>query len=318
MLEIDHLSLWGGTHDRLHDICVTILRGRTAVVGYSGAGKTSLLNVLAGFEKATSGTVKWAARGSDSNRLPLYWIPQNGGLWPQMTATDHLTTVSNNSDCADEILSLLDLSHRRLAYPGELSEGERSRLSLGRALASRAAVLLMDEPLSHVDPVRKPEFWNVIRTWIEREGISIVFSCHEPDIVLKHSEHVVCLQDGQIVHSGTTANLYHQPPSRIVGEFVGALNWFEADDQDFARLSGLKTPSDQAGSDRTAFGIRPERLQLRPDATGPLEMVQDPLPGPISESVVRHLHGGQQRTIFHQGNSSVAKGDRVTLQLVGH
>jgi len=318
MLEIDHLTLSGGTRDRLHDVSVKISPGRTALVGYSGAGKTSLLNVLAGFEKPDRGSVKWTASRNDSNRLPLYWIPQNGGLWPQMTAIQHLSTVSKNADCADEILSLLNLSHRRMAYPGELSEGERSRLSLGRALASRAAVLLMDEPLSHVDPVRKPEFWNVIRTWIDREGISIVFSCHEPDIVLKHSEHIVCLQDGRIVYSGRTTDLYHQPPSRIVGEFVGSLNWFDADDRHFAMLPGLQTKDRQPGSNRTAFGIRPERLQLKPDPTGLLEMVQDPLPGPISESVVRHVESGQQKTIYHQGNSTVTKGNRVTLQLAGN
>jgi iron(III) transport system ATP-binding protein len=318
MLEIEHLTLAGGTRDRLHDVSVKIPSGRTAVVGYSGAGKTSLLNVLAGFEKPDHGSVKWTAPNCDSNRLPLYWIPQNGGLWPQMTATQHLSTVSKNADWADEILSLLNLSHRRLAYPGELSEGERSRLSLGRALASRAAVLLMDEPLSHVDPVRKPEFWNVIRTWIDREGISIVFSCHEPDIVLKHSEHVVCLQDGRIVHSGRTTDLYHQPPNRIVGEFVGALNWFETEDRHFAMLPGLQSVNSQTESIRSAFGIRPERLQLTPDPNGPLEMVQDPLLGPISESDVRHLQSGARKTIYHQGNSNVTKGDRVTLQLVGN
>jgi iron(III) transport system ATP-binding protein len=318
MLQINRLTVSGGTRDRLHDVCVTIPLGRTALVGYSGAGKTSLLNVLAGFEKPDRGSVKWTASKTDSERLPLYWIPQNGGLWPQMTATQHLTTVSQNAECADEILSLLNLSHRQLAYPGELSEGERSRLSLGRALASRAAVLLMDEPLSHVDPVRKPEFWNVIRTWVEREGISIVFSCHEPDIVLKHSEHVVCLQDGQVVHSGRTTDLYHQPPSRMVGEFVGALNWFEADDRNFAMLPGLQTEKARAESNRAAFGIRPERLQLMSDPAGLLELMQDPLPGPISESHVRHVESGHRKTVYHQGNSNVTKGDRVTLQLAGN
>ena len=159
MIELNQITLNGSGKPRLDRVTLVIPFGRTAIVGYSGAGKTSLLNVLAGFEHAASGTMRRmdnresALQGQAKPqrteirpaRLPVYWVPQNGGLWPHLTVDQHLNCVGS-AESSDKLRYSLDLEHCRSALPGEISQGERSRLALARALATQAEVLLLDEP----------------------------------------------------------------------------------------------------------------------------------------------------------------------------
>src|SRR5687768_310155 len=115
---------------RLRGIWLQISRGVTAVLGWSGAGKTSLLNLLVGFEKPSSGSIHFSNPGTE-----LMWVPQNGGLWPHCTVREHLALVRPDSD-STILLDTFDLRHREAARPDELSQGERSRLSIARALHS--------------------------------------------------------------------------------------------------------------------------------------------------------------------------------------
>ncbi|MEI7701316.1 MAG: ATP-binding cassette domain-containing protein, partial [Planctomycetia bacterium] len=204
----------GEQRPRLDSVSLEIRDVPTAVIGYSGAGKTTLLNILAGYEQPDSGVVERSietvsgigqhlAGGAvgvgvgvgvgveNASRMPLYWIPQGGGLWPHLTVRQHLLAMQTGrgdsrsgsagpvglEEKVDEILARLDLMHRKSAFPGEISEGERSRLSVARGLVSGARVLLMDEPLAHVDPVRKPGYWKVIRELSAGAGTTLVFSC---------------------------------------------------------------------------------------------------------------------------------------------
>lgn len=339
MFVLDHVTLNGSQRPRLDDVTMSIGPGRTAIVGYSGAGKTSLLNVLAGFEPADSGTVRRAANGEhadpsekktrpsrpNSGRLPLFWVPQNGGLWPQLTVDQHLECVSQcqkrpsesvkradsgrTLDSADEILRALDLELRRSAFPSELSLGERSRLALARALASKAEVLLMDEPLSHVDPVRKPDYWKVVQQVISEGSISVVFSSHEPETVLRQADHVICLHDGGVVFQGTTRSLYNSPPSRRVGEFLGPLNWFDLDEAALFLAERDRLES--------CVAIRPERMRLVASEASDVEFVSMPFRGAYAESWVRHVGSGRTRVVMHQNDGTVPdSGARVVLKAI--
>ncbi|MBC7966599.1 MAG: ATP-binding cassette domain-containing protein, partial [Fuerstia sp.] len=297
---------------RLNSITLQIPCGATAVVGLSGAGKTSLLNVLAGFETGFTGELKSSPPEGTAHRLPLYWVPQNGGLWPHLSAEQHLEIVglvaehsgggqmlqpatkdSATSKLApnqrssvesgrfskrtDEILQLFDLTHRRQALPAELSQGERSRLALARALATRASVLLLDEPLSHVDPVRKPTYWNIVRRTVAEENISMIFTSHEPETVLRHAEHVICLHEGAVAFEGSVRTLYDDPPNAMLGAFLGPLNWFRADEA-AAFLARHEVGMDVA--------VRPERLQIQFAAESGIELVSTPFIGMYAESFV--------------------------------
>lgn len=307
MLILTDITLRGSHRPRLDNLTLSIPAGRTALVGYSGAGKTSLLNVIAGFEKPDTGRVVWnPSSGEPGERLPMYWVPQNGGLWPHLTAEQHLSSVQKLANSSDEILTALHLEHRRSAFPSEMSQGERSRLALARALASRAHVLLMDEPLSHVDPVRKPGFWRAVQGLLDRDRISVVFSSHEPETVLRQSEHVICMEDGRVVFQGTTRTLYESPPSQELGEFLGPVNWFEASD----RERFLNHVEGQSGW----IAVRPERLVMVEDSSSSLELQSVPYCGAYYESIVKNLKTGEVRVVVHQATRSVLKsGDRIRL-----
>ena len=299
---------------RLDSITLEIPFGATAVVGLSGAGKSSLLNVLAGFETEYSGELKSHVPRQQASRLPLFWVPQSGGLWPHLSAEQHLDVVASQrsghksgrfSKRTDELLSLFDLQQRRQAFPAELSQGERSRLALARALASLANVLLLDEPLSHVDPVRKPGYWKIVRQVVAEENINMVFTSHEPETVLRQAEHVICLEAGRITFEGSVRTLYNQPPHQQAGEFLGPLNWFTAHET----LTLLAEHTDVGD-----LAIRPERLQIQVSADSPIEFVSQSFAGLYAESIVRHRISGAMKTVLHQvSDVPLQIGDRVAF-----
>lgn len=287
---------------------------RTAIVGYSGAGKTSLLNVLAQFEEPSSGMVdrRRSDGSADSRRLPLYWVPQNGGLWNHLTVQQHLTTVGGEVTAGDQLLQAFDLMDRSKAFPAELSQGERSRVALARALCANAELLVMDEPLSHVDPVRKPGYWNVIAERLERDKTSLIFSSHEPETVLRWSDDVICLHEGRVVHHGDTKTLYHQPPNEQAGQFLGPLNWFTQEE--------CLTLLDLQEASRNGLPVRPEQIELvrADDGTSEVDVVDSHFGGSSSQSVVRHRRTGKTRTVTHRSNLAILPGSLVKLKLIRH
>ena len=310
---------------RLNGITLEIPARTTAIVGLSGAGKTTLLNVLAGFETGYSGeiTLERTNHGTDiprsPKRLPLFWVPQTGGLWPHLSAEQHLEVVASPQSAdesapdsarfsrrTDELLSLFDLQQRRHAFPVELSQGERSRLALARALGSRASVLLLDEPLSHVDPVRKPGYWQIVRQIVAVETINMVFTSHEPETVLRQAEHVICLEAGTVAFAGSTKTLYDNPPNPQVGEFLGPLNWFSVAES-MAFLNGKPESGD--------VGIRPERMRICVSSDSGLELVSMPFVGSYCESVIRDFASGMTKSVMHQVPDEMRSvGDHVLLR----
>ena len=318
MFIVNHVTLRGTNRPRLNNVSLTISDRRTAVIGYSGAGKTSLLNLLAGFETADSGTISLAPPtlpeslstlsgplGPAAGRIPLFWVPQNGGLWPHLSAEQHLLSVNKSKELADEILSSLDLDHRKGAFPDEMSQGERSRLALARALASNAEVLLMDEPLSHVDPVRKPGYWDVVASLIERSSSSIVFTSHEPETVLRRSDSVICLHEGLVAFQGLTRELYDSPANAFLAEFLGPVNWLTAEE--------LQHFGIQAGRPN-GMAIRPERLSVVANGNGEAEYLKCMFDGLYSESLIRSVKSGDSRIIKHQRlQVPLPEGVRVSL-----
>lgn len=328
----------GEQRPRLDGITMQIRDVPTAVIGYSGAGKTTLLNILAGYEQADSGVVerlietvggvgRHLAGGSAGieieGRMPLYWVPQDGGLWPHLTVRQHLLAVQTTTagrrpgsrglagqeEKADEILGSLDLLHRKVAFPGEISEGERSRLSVARGLVSGARVLVMDEPLAHVDPVRKPGYWKMIREHSASAGTTLIFSCHEPEILLRHAERVVGLKDGRVWYSGTVGQLYANPPEADLGRFAGPLNWFSDEQSVLLGQSGSWVPANVA--------IRPEWLEVGVEVgtEGGLEVVRTQDIGWMTETEVC-LVSERRLTVLHgRGPDSLRPGQKIGLRI---
>lgn len=281
---------------RLRCISLAIEPGVTAVIGWSGAGKTSLLNLLSGFESPASGTL----------RAPksIFWVPQNFGLWPHLTARAHLAAMRAPAAKIDGLLAAFDLTARAAARPAELSQGECSRLAVARALLSGAPALVMDEPLAHVDPARVGKYWSVIREHIAQTDASLIFSTHEPETALGEATRAICLDAGELLHTGPVAELYDNPETPRLMELLGPGNWLEP--ADAALWLGHETPS----------CVRPERLTIQPDENGPRIVESACFRGATAEATLRHESGAARKFFHRPATARLEAGMRVLLRFL--
>ncbi len=272
------VTLPGRRRPRLENVSCVIPEGVTAVMGNSGAGKTSLLNVLVGYEKVSGGEL----RKPDS----IYWVPPNFGLWEAFSVKQHLLAVSNQQT---NLLEAFDLDDCAEAYPHQLSLGQQARVAVARALATNAACLVMDEPLSHIDRERLPGYWQTIREHTRER--SLVFSSHEPETVLAEASHVICLQEGRLRYQGDVATLYERPGSAELAAYLGRTNWIEREE---AAKWLQPFPSSWPRS------IRPETLALVPSSTSALQVSHVIRRGAVTESELLHSETGEKAAFLHQ------------------
>lgn len=206
---LQDVCLNGTSRFRLQSITTDIASGVTAVVGDSGAGKSSLLNVLVRFELPSRGKI--VCHGvPDARQLPIYWLPPGDGLWSHLTLRQHLETVSPRgaevSATIDRIISGLDLQGLVKSRPDELSQGERSRLAMARALASRARILVLDEPLVHISLARQTAYWDLVRDLCQEFEMSLVMATHDIDVIARESDRLLLLEQGRLAYSGPLAS----------------------------------------------------------------------------------------------------------------
>lgn len=328
------ISLPGRRSPRLDRITVQIPAGTTAVLGPSGAGKTSVLNVLVGFECASSGTI---TRHDPAEMLSpaLFWSPPSQGLWPHLTIRQHLETVRPahvETTSVDTILRDFDLVELQGIRPGSLSLGERSRLTVARGLASGARILVMDEPLAHVDSGRLNSYWAAIRAHCESTGTSVVFATHSPEVVLQEANHVLCLTEGRVCYAGLVSELYDRPATPELAAMLGPCNWIpigEAGDwlTDFqteslpgrgtSTLPISRSTNGSNESEPIAVCLRPERLQVEQVDAGTLKVVTARFVGSRGEVDLVDERHGRRRTFVHRPSGPrLRAGDHVLLKML--
>jgi ABC-type multidrug transport system ATPase subunit len=263
---LNGVTLLGRDQPRLDSVSLQIFPGVTAVMGASGAGKSSLLSLLSEFEQPDDGSVQFEKpKTSASVTLPLFWSPQDHGLWPHLTVEQHVDYVlperATSGRSATQWLELFGVDKLRTSLPDSLSQGERSRLAVVRALASEAAVLVLDEPLIHVDSLTAHRCWRIIDEYIQRHCATIVFSTHDPDAVLKYAQNVVCLDNGEVTFSGSVESLWLRPPTKELAWLLGPCNWLFPSD-----LASNDAALEPSGRDYCC--VRPAQLELRRDLGG--------------------------------------------------
>lgn len=306
---LERVVVGSSLRPRLTETNLEILPGVSAVLGPSGAGKTTLLNLLVEFERPERGELRRNVV-PEPQQLAVFWAPPAEGLWPDKTVYDHLAIVHPESGTGlsvERLLELFDLSDKSGSLPDHLSQGERSRLSLARALSSEAKVLVLDEPLVHVEPARLRHYWEVVQS-LRRPGSSLVFSTHQPELVLPFAQHVICLAEGRVVHCGSAEQLYREPPSAELAWYLGPANWLEPGD--CQAWLGITPPAGPC--------VRPGSLRLETSADSPL-LVDDAWDaGGLAECCLRHEVTGEKRHFLHRGGvSGLSRGTRVRLSLAG-
>ncbi len=242
-------------------------------LGPSGCGKTTSLRLIAGLELPSEGQVKIAGR--DVSRDPasernVGMVFQSYALFPHMSVLDNVSygpTIRgvSKADARDQARAILDqvgLGGLEARLPSELSGGQQQRVAVARAIVQQPDVLLFDEPLSNVDAKLRRKVRAEIRDLQQRFGLTAVYVTHDQEEALAVSDRIVVMKMGQIAQIGTPSELYEQPSSAFVADFIGDANLIEgrvaAGTFSAAHLS---LPVDAADGAHTAT-IRPERITL--------------------------------------------------------
>ncbi len=203
-----------------------------ALLGPSGCGKTTALRVLAGFERLDSGRV--SVDGRDVSKISaqhrdMGMVFQSYSLFPNMNALNNVAFglrmrrqhATQRRQKAGELLELVGLSDQASKYPHQMSGGQQQRVALARALAIEPRVLLLDEPLSALDAKVRAELRDQIRQLQQRLAITTVFVTHDQEEALSISDRVAVMSEGVLEQVGTPAEIYRDPRTPFVAEFVG-------------------------------------------------------------------------------------------------
>ena len=275
-LEVDGLTHRYGGETAVDDVSFSVDDGElVALVGPSGCGKTTIVQAIAGHITPTAGTI--SLRGQAVTTQPpeargVGVVFQEPTLYPHLTVAENVAygLKAQGMDAAarerrvDSCLSLVDLSASHDAMPGELSGGQRRRVELARALAPEPDILLLDEPLSALDRALRRQLQDEISRIQAETGVTTLFVTHDQREAMSLADRLVVIQDGRIAAVGEPRTLYHSPPTRFVGSFLGRSNMLAATVVD--RASSLISVG---GTEITAPTL-PEAdqlvVQLRPEA----------------------------------------------------
>jgi len=180
-----------------------------ALAGQSGSGKTTLLRILAGLEEA-SGTIKvgdelWlnGKKSLASQKRKIGFVFQDYALFPNMSVVENLLYVQKDKELADKLLEMTELVELKDRMPNSLSGGQKQRVSLCRAMMNRPKLLLMDEPLSALDPAMRTKLQNEILSLHKEFGTTTIMVSHDPSEIYRLAQRVVVLHLGEITNDGT-------------------------------------------------------------------------------------------------------------------
>jgi putative spermidine/putrescine transport system ATP-binding protein len=276
-VSLQNLSRFFGTTRALDGFSLEIAPGElVALLGPSGCGKTTVLRILAGFETADSGSV--TVNGKDVSHVPsarrdMGMVFQSYSLFPNMSALDNVAfglRMRKNAgpqrrSQAAELLDMVGLAGQARQYPHQLSGGQQQRVALARALAIEPSVLLLDEPLSALDAKVRLQLREQIRSLQQRLRTTTLFVTHDQEEALSMADRVGVMRSGRLEQLAAPSELYAQPATAFVAEFVGTMNRIPGDIEGDGRVSVLGTALPiRAGRPDGPVDvlIRPEELRI--------------------------------------------------------
>lgn len=274
-----------GTMLAVDDVSFNVAQGEfVSLLGPSGCGKTTTLRMIAGFIDATGGTIRVHGRDVTHfapEKRDLGFVFQNYALWPHMTVAENvafgLKRRRKSRDFIrnkiDESLSVTGLSGYHDRLPRQLSGGQQQRVALARALALEPQVLLMDEPLSNLDRALRVTMRRELKELQARMKMTTLYVTHDQEEALSMSNRVVIMNGGKVEQIAAPSELYENPATGFVADFVGITNFLEGRATEVINGSvGVKLASGQVlraqanvpVSEGTAVRamIRPERVIL--------------------------------------------------------
>jgi putrescine transport system ATP-binding protein len=291
-----------GDFTAVNDVTLNIYeREFFALLGPSGCGKTTLMRMVAGFDEPTAGRVTLA--GQDLKGIPPYRRPvnmmfQSYALFPHMTIEDNIAFGLKQQGAPKteidtrvaEMLKLVKLEKFVGRKPHQLSGGQRQRVALARSLAPRPKVLLLDEPLGALDKKLREETQFELMDIQMELGLTFLIVTHDQEEAMTVADRIAVMDHGKLVQVSTPAEIYEQPNSRYVADFIGDVNIVEgriattgagvvtiASDAAAAPIR-IATISDAAKDQQVWLAIRPEKVRI---ATEPPTATENVIAGTV-------------------------------------
>lgn len=284
-IELKAVSRDFGSGPVVENVSLEVKNGELlALLGRSGSGKTTLLRIIAGFEAVNAGRVLLGGEdvtGQDALGRRCGMVFQHYALFPHLTVgenvgyglADQSLTRSQTDARVAGALEMVDLAGLERRSVSSLSGGQQQRVALARALAPRPGVLLLDEPLSNLDPTLRERTREELRELIRRVGITTVLVTHEQEEAFDLADRVAVLHQGHLQQIAAPEILYHHPVSPFVAGFIGHATRLEGrialgpSGENGLEAEGIFCPGAAGmaiGSIATAM-IRPEALRFAPD-----------------------------------------------------
>jgi spermidine/putrescine transport system ATP-binding protein len=278
ILRLDGVRKVFGRFTALHDIDLDIKEGEFfTIVGPSGSGKSTIIRLLVGMDELTSGEILLRGKRIDqtpANLRPTCMVFQSLALFPHMSVGQNIEfplKLRKEAPAARKAraIELLELLHLPASYYDkrvtECSGGERQRVALARALAFDPEILFFDEPLSALDYRLRKSLEKELKDLHARTGKTFVYITHSLEEAMVMSDRIAIMREGRFEQISTADEIYSQPVSRFVAEFMGEVNLF-----DVTAVNASTTAMAariQAATDETTLMIRPEYVQFLPDGT---------------------------------------------------
>ena len=326
------------------DLDLDIPRGSFfALLGPSGCGKTTTLRMVAGLETPTSGSITLAGEditNAKPYRRPVNTVFQSYALFPHLDIFENVAfglrrrRQGDVKNQVNEMLELVELGSQVRKKPAQLSGGQQQRVALARALINKPEVLLLDEPLGALDLKLRRAMQIELKRIQTDVGLTFVHVTHDQEEAMTMADTVAVMNKGVIEQMGAPAELYENPQSTFVANFLGQSNLIESTvrhrDADVvtAEMHGItvSVPADRAHSagDRGWVGIRPEKVLIgevgealdAPGNTIPGGVVSDVSFNGVSTQYLVRLPWGQELQVFEQNTGRrrlFRVGDEVEL-----
>ena len=331
-----------GDFKAVDDLSLTIPKGSFfALLGPSGCGKTTTLRMIAGLEEPTVGSIHLGETDITTTKpyqRPINTVFQNYALFPHLTIFENIAFGLRRRGIKDvdaevnKVLNLVELPHLAGRKPTQLSGGQQQRIALARAIVNKPALLLLDEPLGALDLKLRRQMQIELK-WIQKEvGLTFVHVTHDQEEAMTMADTIAVMNEGQIEQMGSPADLYDNPETAFVANFLGQSNLIKGtitgnDGESLVvdvygqKISVPKSRSHAVDNSMYA-GIRPEKFRISlldtPVSGNVLTggRIEDVSYIGVSTQYQVEMPWGQELMVFEQNDDGVApfnKGDAVNI-----
>jgi spermidine/putrescine transport system ATP-binding protein len=331
-----------GDFNAVDDVSLTIPEGSFfALLGPSGCGKTTTLRMIAGLEEPTAGKIhvgNTEITDMKPYKRPVNTVFQNYALFPHLTIFENIAFglrrrgIKDVKEAVDKVLKLVELPHLAERKPMQLSGGQQQRIALARAIVNRPALLLLDEPLGALDLKLRRQMQIELK-WIQTEvGLTFVHVTHDQEEAMTMADTIAVMNEGKIEQMGSPAELYDDPKTTFVANFLGQSNLIKGviegsdGNNHVVNCNGVKwqLPKHRNHSKDSSvlLGVRPEKLRIyasgTPQSGNQLDggVITDVSYIGVSTQYQVEMPWKQEIMVFEQnddGTPPLEKGDKVVI-----